>query len=122
MRGERVWRAIALGVLVLLLLVTAYNGLVEGVIATRHAGTPGMRVATVTQLLYGICSVVALLALATKRRWALWPVVGWAAAVIATAGLAPVVYGGAPVRTGVLSGVAAALLLGLVIWAWRRSS
>ncbi|HEV8600168.1 MAG TPA: hypothetical protein VGQ69_12460 [Gemmatimonadales bacterium] len=115
-------RVIALGVLVILLLVTGYNGLVEGVIATHHAGTAGMRVATVTQLLYGVCAVVALLALAAKQRWVLWPVAGWALAVIATAGLAPVVYGGTPVRTGLVAGAGAALVLGLVLWAWRRSS
>jgi hypothetical protein len=122
-RGKRgAWGAIALSVLVVLLLASAYNGLVEGLSATRYADTPGMRAATITQLLYGGCAVVALLALATRRRWALWPLLGWAATASATAGLAPVVYGNTPVRTGVLSGGAAALLAGFLIWAWHKSS
>ena len=120
--GRAVGRAIALGILVIFLLAGAYNGLVEGINATHHADTPGMRVATVTQLLYGVAAVVALLALATKRAWSRWAVLGCFLAASVTGGLAPVVYGGEPVRTGLLSGAVSALLLGLVYWAWRRSS
>ncbi len=86
-----VWRALALGLLVILLLASAYNGLVEGLNAIHYADTPGMQVATVTRLSL-------------------------------TAGLAPVVYGAQPLRTGVLTGLASALLFGLVVWAWRKTS
>ena len=118
----RVGRGIALGILVIFLLVFGYNGLVEGSSVTRFADQPGMRIAAVTQLLYGGFAVVALVALATRRAWAVWPVLGCFLAATITGGLAPVVYGDQPVRIGVLSGAVAALVLGLVFWAWRRTS
>jgi hypothetical protein len=118
----RVGRAIALGILVIFLLAGAYNGLVEGSNVTRFADQPGMRVAAVTQLLYGAAAVVALLALATRRRWTVLPVAICFLAATITGGLAPVVYGDQPVLTGVLSGAVSALVLGLVFWAWWRTS
>jgi len=124
MRGEpaRAGRAIALGILVLLLLAAAYNGLYEGINATHYADTPGMRVATVTQLLYGVTGLAALCGLLFRQQWVRWAVLGCFVAATLTALLAPVVYGGESVKIGILSGAIAALILGVVFWAWRRSS
>jgi hypothetical protein len=112
---------VGLGILVAALAFTAYTGLTEGFKATGFAATThGMRVATAAQLLYGGSAAAALLALAFRRQWVLGLLLVWAGAGAATAGLAPVVYGGQPVSTGLLTGVASGLLLGLAAWGWRR--
>ena len=116
-----VWRWLALVLLVLLLLGCAYNGIYEGLRATSYADTPGMKVAMVTQILYGFFSLAALVALGAGKPWVLWPVLGAGIFSSATAGLAPVVYGGAPFGTGLLSGAASALLVGLIVWGWYRT-
>ena len=121
MTSKRLWRIVGLGVLVAALAFTAYTGLTEGFKATGFvATTHGMRVATAAQLLYGGCAAAALLALAFRRQWVFGLLVGWAVGGAATAGLAPVVYGGQPVSTGLLTGVVSGLLLGLAPWGWRR--
>ncbi|HEV8149533.1 MAG TPA: hypothetical protein VGP61_05050 [Gemmatimonadales bacterium] len=115
-------RVLGLGVLVLLLLATGYNGLVEGVSATHYADTGGMQVATVTQLLYGVLSVAALLALGFRRRRVHGLLVGWAIALTATMALAPVVYGGQSLWKGVLAGSVTALIAGLAVRGWKLVS
>ena len=115
----RVLCGIGCGLLVLLLGLSAYNGLYEGMNAVRTAAGTGMRVATVTQLLYGACSVLALLALAVRRAWVEPLLIGWGVAVTLTAGLAPIVYGGTAVWPGLAAGLATALLAWLTLALWR---
>ena len=124
MNGEQggVGRAVALGILVIFLLAAAYNGLYEGINATHYADTPGMQAATVTQLLYGVTGFAALCGLLCRQQWVRWAVLGCFVAATLTALLAPVVYGGESVKIGILSGAIAALILGVVFWAWRRTS
>ena len=55
MSGERVGDLVLLGILVLLLLASAYNGFYGGSSATHYADTPGMKVATA--VVYGGTSV-----------------------------------------------------------------
>lgn len=118
----RVWRGLALGVLVILLVASVYNAVVDGMPATHYADTPGMQLATVTQLMYGGFALAALVGLVAKRSWTIRHLFGWALSASITAGLAPVVYAQQPVLIGVLSGAAAALLLFLLVWAWRRTA
>jgi len=117
----RLWERIGLGLLVLLLLACGYNGLVEGSHELRNNDPPWMRVATATQLLYGGAAVLALIALAFRRSWVFPLLVVWAVATTATATLAPVVYGDAPWTAGAAAGAATAVLVGLVLWGWRRA-
>lgn len=111
---------VCLALLVLLLLLTAFNGLVEGISATHYADTRGMRLATATQLLYGGLALAALGALAFRRRWVFGLLVAWGISVTVTATLAPVVYGGTPVRDGVLAGSITGAVVALILWCWRR--
>jgi hypothetical protein len=83
-------------VVIVALRLTAYNGLVEGINATRFPDTPGMKVATATQLLYGVAAVAALLSMRLRPRLVLPILVAWGLAVTATGVLAPVVYAGQP--------------------------
>ena len=113
-------RAVCLALLILLLLALAYNGLYEGSLAARHAATPGMRVAAATQLLYGVFGLAALLAMGLRPAWVTPLLCGTGAASCLTAGLAPVVYGGATVSVGIVSALITAVLFVLAIWCWRN--
>lgn len=118
-RAGRVLCGIGCTALALLLAASAYNGIYEGLIAIRTAGTRGMLVASVTQLLYGGLGALALLALAVRRDWVAPLLVGWGITVTLTAGLAPVVYGGASLFTGIGTGVLTALIAWLTLTLWR---
>ena len=116
------WQRATQAVVVLLLLATAYNGIFEGLNAARHASTLGQRVATVTQLAYGVLAIAAIVAVAIRHRITLALLVGWAAALVATAALAPIVYGGASVVVAAVAVILVALVTGSVIVAWRRAN
>ena len=121
MTPHRIWRLVGLVLLVALLLACVYNGLVEGWNELQNDDTPPMRVATATQLLYGLAAAGALIALAipARRRWVSPLLVVWGAASIVTATLAPVVYGGASWTSGAAAGLLTVLIVLLVLWGWR---
>ena len=116
-------RWIGLGLLVLALLFCAYNGLVEGWRELHNDDTPAMRVATVTQLLYGAAATLALLALAVPawRRRVFPLLLVWAVATTSTGALAPVVYGGRSLGVGAAAGAITALIAGALVWVWHRA-
>ena len=120
--GRSAWRGLGLAVLVLLLAASAYNGLVEGINELHNNDTPWMRVATVTQLLYGAAAVAALLALVFRLRGVYPLLVIWALATTATATLAPVVYGNSPWIAGAAAGAVTVVIVGLVLWLWRLAA
>jgi hypothetical protein len=119
---SRALRWIGIGLLVLALLACAWNGLREGSRELHNDDTPAMRVATVTQLLYGALAVLALLALAVPawRRRVFPLLICWAVATTLTGGLAPVVYGGSSLGIGVAAGALTALIAGGLVWVWHR--
>ena len=119
---SRALRWIGLGLLVLALLACAYNGLWEGWLELHNDDTPAMRVATVTQLLYGAAATLALLALAVPawRRRVFPLLVCWAVATTLTGGLSPVVYGGSSLGVGVAAGALTAAVAGALVWVWHR--
>ena len=108
------------GFLVLLLLASAYLGLTDGIGLLREAHTAARRLATGTELLYGLTALLALVAMASRHTWTLHLLVVWAAAVAATSALAPVVWGGTSWRVGAESGAAVGVVLAVVVWSWHR--
>jgi hypothetical protein len=106
-------------VLLVLLLFTAYNGIIEGIAATHYATTRGMQAATVGQIIYGFAAAATLLALVFQRRFVAPLLVVWGIGGTLVSALAPVVYGGRPWGIGVLSGAAAAFLFWLILKLWR---
>jgi len=78
------------------LLLTGYNGIVEGINAAHVADSPGMKVATAAQLLYGFGAAAALTAAVVRRRPVFPVLVVWGIAVVLTGALAPIVYAGRP--------------------------
>jgi hypothetical protein len=107
-------------VVIVALLLTGYKGLVEGVNATHVADTPGMKVATATQLLYGVTAVAAILAMRLWPRLVFPILIAWGLAVTATGALAPVVYAGRPLGWGVSGGALTGAVVSLLLWAWPR--
>ena len=93
--------------LVLMLLASAFLGITDGVGLVRQAHTTAQAVATAAELLYGVAAVGALVALASRHKFAPHLLTLWAACVTITSGLAPVVWGGTSVAVGAESGVAA---------------
>ena len=108
------------GFLVLLLLAAAYLGLTGGFGLLREAHTGAQRLATGTELLYGLTALLALAGLASGHRWTLGVLIVWAAAVTATGALAPVVWGGTSTMVGAESGCAVGALLAVILWSWHH--
>lgn len=106
--------------LVLLLLLTAYTGLGDGLSGIRDAIGVGQWIATVAQLAYGVFAILALAAMGARHRTAIHFIYGWCVATILISFVAPIVYGGVSIAIGLVSGVTGALVALLVVWIWRR--
>lgn len=110
-------RTTRLVLIVVVLLAAVWLGLKEGLNTVRDAMTTGQRLAGGFQLLYGAAAVASLAALLARASWFRVPFGLCVVAMTATATLAPVVWGGATWIIGVISGLAAAVIMGLVYWA-----
>jgi len=116
-----IWRRLSLGTALIFLVGLGYVGLRNGLAEWSHADTAGQRLASVTEALYGLLGLVAGVGLVTRRTWTVPVVIAWAVSVTMTAGLAPVVWGGAGLWAGVAAAAATALIASGVIWLARRA-
>ena len=118
---KRVGRVVSLAAVVVLLLLTAYTGIADGLDAFRSASSvePLERVAAAIQILYGALAAASLVASAVSRRWVLPLLLAWGAALTVTGGLAPVVWGEQGALVGVLGGLCTAGVVALVFRACR---
>jgi len=105
--------------LMVVLFASAYFSLTAAVGLIRAANTLGRQVATFSELLYGITAVLALVLLARRHPWSLRVLIVWAAAVILTSALAPVVWGRTTWAVGAGSAAAVAIGLGVLLGAWQ---
>lgn len=115
------WKALSAlltGLLVLLLLLTAYLGLREGIGAVGAADGTLRVLASATDLLYGLLALGALIALGLRQRAAGVLLVGWVAALALTNLLGPIAWGHESIRLGIKSGVITGTWLGLLVWVW----
>jgi len=85
----------------------------------RSVETAGQRIASATQVLYGVLSVAVLLAMAFRPRWVTPLLVAWGAALAVTGALAAVVWGGAEWWAGAVGGAGVLGVVVLVLWAWH---
>ena len=115
------YRYLCLGIALLFLVGLGYVGLRNGLAEWSHADSTGQRLASVTEALYGLLGLVAGVGLVTRRTWTVPVVVAWAVSVTMTAGLAPVVWGGAGLWAGVAAAAATILVALGVIWLARRA-
>jgi hypothetical protein len=112
------WRAVRLILVALVFAASAWLGLTEGVATLRGTPTTGQRIASITQILYGLAGGLCLIALRVRPAWSMLVLGLWVVMLTATGGLAPVVWGGATWLTGLLSGVATLLIAALVGWGY----
>lgn len=103
-----------LALVTLVLGVSVWLGLADGIDDLRSAESDGQRVAAGLQILYGLAATTCLIALFLRPRWVRPALIVWAFALTATAALAPVVWGGAAWWSGVLSGGSALLIAAIV--------
>jgi hypothetical protein len=91
-------------------------GSVSAIDQWRYAAGAGQVAATLTQAAYGVFGLLVGWAALWRPR-ALGPLLGlWALSVMATAALAPVVWGGTGWMTGLWSALAGAVLVSLLTW------
>jgi len=107
-------RHLRLALVTLVLGVSVWLGLADGINDLRSAENDGQRVAAGFQIMYGLAATICLIALFFRPRWARSAFFVWAFALTATAALAPVVWGGAAWWSGALSGGSALLIAAIV--------
>lgn len=101
------------------LLASAYFSLTAAIGLIRAAHALGQQVATLSELLYGVTAVLALVLLARRHPWSLRVLAVWAGAVTLTTALAPVVWGQAAWAVGAASAAAVAFGLGVFLGTWQ---
>jgi len=91
-------------------------GSISAIDEWRYAAGAGQRIATLTQAAYGVFGLLVGLAALWRPR-ALGPLLGlWALSLIATAALAPVVWGQTAWTTGLWAALATAVVVALFAW------
>jgi hypothetical protein len=100
--------------------LTGLLGAFNGPEAFRDATTAGQRVAAGTQTAYGILGLTSTIGLAQGRAWARMSLIAWAILLSITGSMAPVVWGGTGVSTGLLALLATAAIAAAAVWlGWR---
>jgi hypothetical protein len=116
-----VWRAVAV-IVILMFLGLAWTGIWGGLNQLPESPALGQKIQTVTQLAYGILSLVALGAWFWARRWSQLAFTAWEICLAIAAGLAVVVWGDETVVVGVLTGVASFAIGWGIAWLLRFSA
>jgi len=118
--GPRLSRVLFV-VALLLLAAFGYTGIAGGLDQWSQEMTPGQRVQTITQFLYGALSVLVIVTAFTWRRKARPTRTVWAIVLAISGGLASVVWGETGVLIGVVAGLAALLVALGILWLLRAS-
>lgn len=113
-------RSVAFWAAVTVLVGLSTLGLNSAVEELDSAKTLGQQAATATQFGYGLAGLLCTGALLGRRSWALWVLWLWAGLITLTGGLAPVVWGGSAMVTGLAAGVVTAAIALLVVWLATR--
>ena len=104
---------------VLLLLALTWLGISGGITQWSDTVSSSQRVQLATQVWYG---AFALLTVVTAFKWPQWQKLaerGFLVGAVAAASLATMVWGEASLLAGVLSGIGALLVAGLIVWMLR---
>jgi hypothetical protein len=109
-RMSKAGRIIAIG----FLFLSGGGGIQSAVSDWSVAATGGQILSTICAGLMGFLGVGAGVGAISRRAWVRPVVVAWGACVALVSGLAPVVWGGSSIATGIASGALGALLAALV--------
>lgn len=104
-----------------MLLLCAALGLHNGPEEMRIATTKGQQLAAYCEVGYGALGLLAALGFYLGHRAAMFLMVGWATFLTITGAMAPVVWGGAPVKFGILSALGTAAIATVVLLLARRA-
>lgn len=115
-------RRVLLVVALLLLAGLGWTGISGGLRQIPESRTFGQRVQSLSQLAYGLLSVLAVLTSVWRRRWRPLILACWTVCVTLAGGFASVVWGGTTLLVGVASGAAALLVALAIIWLLRVGS
>ncbi len=118
MMGTLRWADLRLAALTSILVLAWYVGSVEGFNGVHSSRNLAESVTSVAQLGYGTLALCALIAVHRRHRFARSLIEFWGAIFVATAILQPVVWGKSLMRTGLLGGFVASLIVALIIWLW----
>jgi len=116
---RRAGEVVRVGFVAGLVALCASSGIGGAMDEWRSAETAGQRIASATEVLYGVLSVAVLLAMAFRPRWVTPLLVAWGAALTVTGAMAAVVWGGAAWWAGAVGGAGVLGVVALVLWAWR---
>jgi hypothetical protein len=116
--GTLRWAELRLAALTSILVLASYSGTVEGFNGAHSSRNLAESITAAAQLGYGTLALCALIAVHRRHRFARPFIEFWGAIFVATAILQPVVWGESQIRTGLLSGFVASLIVGLIIWLW----
>lgn len=116
--GALRWPDLRLAALTSILVLAWYLGSVDGFNGAHSSRNLAESVTAAAQLGYGTLALCALVAVHRRHRFARPFIEFWGAIFVATAILQPVVWGKSLIRTGLLSGLVASLIVGLIIWLW----
>ncbi len=104
----------------LVLLATAITGFVDAGESAGYASTQLQGLAVITQSIYSFLGLLGFFAVVLRVCWTVSVLALWAIAVTGAAGLAPVVWGGSGLGSGLAAAGGAGLFTALIVWAgWR---
>ena len=112
-------RRLLLVAVVMLLIGLTWTGVMGWLKQLPQSTSPGERIQTWFQLVYGAFALLSVVTTFVGRRWRPTVAVGWAISVAIAGGLASVVWGGTSVLVGVLSGGASLLVAVGITWLLR---
>jgi hypothetical protein len=116
--GALRWADLRLAAVTSILVLAWYLGSVEGFNGAHSSRNLAESATAAAQLGYGTLALCALVAVHRRHRYARPFIEFWGAIFVATAILQPVVWGKSPIRTGLLSGFVASLIVALIMWLW----
>lgn len=117
-RGPRARQVFRL-LMVALVAAIGVLGLLNGPTEWTVVESAGQRVATITEIAYGLFGLLAAAGLFIRHRWTVRLLLVWAVAVVVTAGMAPVVWGGAGLTAGLAAGAGTAAIAAGIVWLGR---
>lgn len=114
-----VLRAIAGLVAATLLLALAFTSISGGVDQWPHWNTFETRFQSAAQILNGLCALLIIVTQFVWRDFRRAIAIGFVITSVLSAGLAPIVWAGAAISRGLLTGLAALAIAVIILWMFR---